>query len=68
MIWVMQMNRNLTQVLAAGPLIGGRNVVLAAETGSGKTLAYLGPIISQLVEGMHGGRWLFLHTPQNLQH
>ena len=46
------------QVLANGPLLDGRNVVLAAETGSGKTLAYLGPIISQLVEGMQQGRCL----------
>ena len=49
---------SFVQELAAGPLLQGRNVVLAAETGSGKTFAYLGPIISQICEGITFGRYL----------
>lgn len=49
------------QALAAGPLLAGKDVVLAAETGSGKTLAYLGPLVTKLlVNRLHrpAGRWL----------
>ena len=34
--------------------------MLAAETGSGKTLAYLGPVISQIAEGIANGRYILL--------
>ena len=42
------------------PLLGGADVVLAAETGSGKTLAYLAPIADALLRaraapGAEGG-------------
>ncbi|KAK9846625.1 hypothetical protein WJX81_007883 [Elliptochloris bilobata] len=39
-----------TQAAAAGPLLAGHNLVLAAETGSGKTLAYLAPLLSRLLQ------------------
>lgn len=38
------------QAAAARPLLGGHNLVLAAETGSGKTLAYLAPLLSRLLQ------------------
>jgi superfamily II DNA/RNA helicase len=34
--------------LAIPEIVGGKNVLCAAETGSGKTVAYLAPIISGL--------------------
>ena len=33
------------------PILGKRDVVLAAETGSGKTLAYLAPLLQLVLAG-----------------
>lgn len=58
------------QALAAGPLLAGKDVVLAAETGSGKTLAYLGPLVTKLlVNRLHrpAGRWLHGLSPCTVQ-
>jgi superfamily II DNA/RNA helicase len=38
-----------TQELGVPVVLGGGDVVLAAETGSGKTLAYLAPLADQLL-------------------